>query len=525
MINKKFYTNWKKIIDFNLKIDLLDKSKLMEQEVRIPLSPIRIKAHILYHFFELLYPKFLSDQNNILDIIISDDGRELLSLYLYETSKAGIHDSIEKLPLNIVKYKYRHFNEFDRIFNRIQDDLLKRKNIRISSIRLFKKSAIAIINKYCESIEDLSISDYILQFLELIQQLFAKDLFFIYPEPTVYQSLKEFTAFLNTVQLKSLVGVSYGILPEFNISFLVTSENMNLIFHLQNHHSELGKPDFKFRVMLPLDLGINDNELSEKEILNLIQEKLNTDNIYCVDQNIIISLLSDLIELTVPLKKENLQFLMQKILFGYRSFEKHWDMIPRPVVYNTLVRFILRLFGLNLNLRKLSHWALPDLVFNFLDTNFGLNSKVLIILTDVDKYKKINFKKMDYLKTTTENAILLEIEESTLINLLPLKKDIIFSDGIYNSLDLIRTKVSEEFGFISAIIILDKSLIKNLMNNFIVEHTKLSPLLKLKTLKMLKKTQYFFIYPELPIYEVIKRRGTISFLKLLLPIVIDKHEF
>ena len=159
----------------------------MEQEVRIPLSPIRIKTHILYHFFELLYPKFLSDQNNILDIVISDDGRELLSLYLYETSKPGIHDSIEKLPLNIVKYKHRHFDEFDRIFNRIQDDLLKKKNIRISSIRLFKKSAIAIINKYCESIEELSISDYILQFLELLQQLFAKDLFFIYPEPIVFK--------------------------------------------------------------------------------------------------------------------------------------------------------------------------------------------------------------------------------------------------------------------------------------------------------------------------------------------------
>ena len=300
---------------------------------------------------------------------------------------------------------------------------------------------------------------------------------------------------------------------------------MNLIFHLQNHQSELGKPEFKFRVILPLDLGINNTELSEKEILNLIQEKLNTENIYCIDQNIIISLLSDLIELTIPLKKENLKFLMQKILFGYRSFEKHWDMRPRPVVYNTLVRFILRFFSLNLNLRKLSHWAIPDLVFNCLDTNFGLNSKVLIILTDVDKYKKINFKKMDYLKTTTENAILLEIEESTLINLSPLKKEIIFSDGIYNSLDLIRKKVSEEFGCISSIIILDKSLIKNLMNNFIVEHAKLTLLLKLKTLKMLKKPQYFYIYPELPIYELIKRRGTMSLLKLLLPIVIDKHEF
>ena len=525
MINKKFSNNWKKIIDFNSKIALEEKSKLLEQQVRIPLSPIRINAYILYYLFGLLYPKFLSDQNNILDIIVSDDGRELLNLYLYETSKAGIHDSIEKLPLNIVKYKHRHFDEFDRIFNRIQDDLLKKKNLRISSIRLFKATAIDIINQYCKNIEDLSINDFILQFLELIQQLFEKDLFFIYPKPTLYKSLKEFFAFLNTIQLKNLVGAVYSILPEFNNSFFVTSENMNLIFHLQNLQSVLGKPEFKFSLMLPIDLEIDTNELTEKQIQDLIQEKLNADNAYSVDQNIIISLLSDLIELTVPLRKENLQFLMQKILFGYRSFEKLWNISPRPVLYNTLVRFLLRLFGLNLNLRKISHWAIPELIFRFLDTNFGLNSKVLILLTDVDKYEKINFKKIDYLKTTTENAILLEIEESAMINLLHLEKEHMFSDGIYNSLDLIRIKVSKEFGFISAIIIIDKSLIRNLLNNFVIEHTKLTPLLKLKTLKMLKKPKYFYIYPELPIYKLIKRRGTFSFLKLLLPIVIDKHEF
>ncbi|MFX1573133.1 MAG: hypothetical protein ACFFB0_10325 [Promethearchaeota archaeon] len=525
MINKKFSTNWKDFIEFNSKIAVLDKSELLEQDLRIPLTPIKIKAYILYHFFELLYPKFLSDQNNILDIVISNDGRDVLNLYLYETSKAGIHDSFERLPLNIVKYKHKHFKEFDKIFNRFQEDLLKKKNTRISSIRLFKKSAIDLINKYCERIEDLPLSDFILQFLELIQQLFAKDLYFIYPEPIIYQSLKEFITFLNDIHLKSLVSVSYEIIPEFNIALFVTSENMNLIFQLQNHRSELRKPEFKFRVMLPLELGIYDIDLNEKETLEIIQEKLNTENVYCVDQNIILFLLSDLIELTVPLKKENLQFLLQKILFGYRSFEKYWDMTPQPVIYNTFVRFMLRLFGLNLNLRKLSHWAIPDLIFNFFETNFGLNSKVLIILTEVDKYKKINFKKTDYLKAITDHAILLEIENSTLVNLLPLKKDIIFSDGIYNSLDLVRTKVSEEFGVISAIIILDKSIIRNVLKNFVGEHTKLTPLLKLKTLKMLKKPQYFYIYPEIPIYQLIRRKGVLSLLNLLLLIIIDRHEF
>ena len=73
-------------------------------------------------------------------------------------------------------------------------------------------------------------------------------------------------------------------------------------------------------------------------------------------------------------------FLFQKILFRFRDYENHWYISPKPSIYNTLQRFLLRLVGYNINLRKISHWAIPGLFFTLFTSFFGLNSKILIII-------------------------------------------------------------------------------------------------------------------------------------------------
>lgn len=525
MINQPIKDNWLKILDFNSKIDLRDDSKLKEVEIRIPLTPIKINAYILYHFFKVLYPKFINDQQNILDMIISDDGKELNALYLYETQKAGIHESIEKIPLNLVKYQHKYLKDFDKIFDKVQGDLIKKKQVRISSIRLFKQSAIDILNEYCVDIEEVPINSFLERFLDLIQKLIEQDLFLIYPEPIIYKFLKELIYFLKDIRLKNLFSFIYDSLPKFNISFLVNSEDLNLILHLQKKSYNFDESYLRINLMTPNDLKIDIDNLNVKEALDLIQEKLKVEKLYYFKQNNIISLLSDLFELIIPPKKQNLEFIIQKLLFGYRSFENDWFMIPRPIIYNHLVRFILRLFGLNLNLKKLSHWAIPDLIFNFLDSYFGLNSKVLFILTDISKHKKLNLKKIEYLKAASEIAFLIEIENSTLVKLLPIQKREIFSDASNDSLDSLRLKFTETFDFLSAVITIDKSLIRSLVENFIFKHSKLALFSKLRVLKMIKKKHYFDMYPEFPPYKLIKKKRVFSLLKLYTPILIDKHEF
>jgi len=73
LINKNFKDNWLKILRFNTNREILEDPENVKEYFRIPLTPISINANLLYQFFELLYPKFINDQQHILDIILMDN--------------------------------------------------------------------------------------------------------------------------------------------------------------------------------------------------------------------------------------------------------------------------------------------------------------------------------------------------------------------------------------------------------------------------------------------------------------------
>ena len=527
MINEEFKKNWIKILNFNATRDRLEEPELVKENVRIPLSPITINANLLYHFFDLLYPKFINDQQNILDIIISETNKKnkVVGLYLYKTKKAGIHEGIESLPNELIRIKSLDIDKLDDLFNKAQTQIMKENGVRISSIRLFKKEAIDLINKHCENIDIISQYQFFTRIMTLIQKFFEQDLFLIYPEPTIFKFLRESIKLLNKIQIQSLFKFIEEVLPEFNTSLLIDGSNIKVIVYLQKKILKPSKSELSLKFFTPDELGINVNNLDIKDNLSIIQKKLKTENTYYLNQNDIISFASEIFELAIPLKKDKLQFLFQRALFGYRSFENHWDMVPRPIIYNGFIRFILRLFGFNLNLKKLSHWAIPDVIISYIDFYFGLNSKVLFIISDHKKNKKVKVPQDSLLKNTCEHAFLLEFEKSTLEKIKGINKEELFSGTYYIPLNSIKEIMSKKFGFLSAIVIFDKFLLQNIVKNFIFGHSKSLFFPRLKTLKMLKNKKYLTIYPEFPPYKLLNKKGTVSLLKLIIPILIDKHEF
>ncbi len=526
MINKEFKNNWLKILNFNENREILEEPEKTKDYVRIPLSPIKLNANILFHFFELLYPKFINDQQNILDIVISEEEKKnkVLAAYLYKTKKAGVHQTIESLPEGLVKIKSLEIERLDDVFNKIQIKILKDKGIRISSIRIFKKEAIDLINKHCQRIKEISIYEFFDRVMDLIQKLFEKELFSIYPEPIVFKFLREGVKLLNKIQLKNLFEFLEEILPEFNTSILIDGNDIRIVILLHKIKLKSEKSELRLQFFTPDELDINIDDLNIEDKLNTIQNRLNTENAYYLNQNDILSFISNFFELTIPLKKENLKLLLQKALFGYRSFENHWNMVPKPKIYNTMIRFLIRLFGFQLNLRKLSHWTIPDVIFNYIDLHFGLNSRILLIITDLKSDKNVKISREQFSKNACKHAILLEFEESTLRIMRTINKEDLFSDA-YGSINSIKKALTEQIGTPSAVIILDKFLLEKIVENYIFNHSKFTFLPHFKTLKLLRSKKYLTIYPEFPSYKFIRKKKPISLLKLLLPILIDKHEF
>jgi len=204
LLNKKFRDNWRTILKYNSNVDLGEKFRVVDQKVKIPLSNIGVDPFLLYHLFKTLYPKFINDQQNIVDIIITDDNKEVLGQYLFETKKAGIHEKIEKLPIDFFKFHRKDLEDIDRFYDRILDMMVKKKSIRVSSIRIFKKTAIDLINQHYVDMKDLPFDILIMNALDLVQKLFEQELVEIYPEPNSIKFIKEFIAFLNGVKLKKL---------------------------------------------------------------------------------------------------------------------------------------------------------------------------------------------------------------------------------------------------------------------------------------------------------------------------------
>ena len=277
MINYNFKLNWIKILTFNSNVEIWNESEEFDEKVRIPLTPIHLNASLLYHYFELLYPRFINDQQHIVDILISDDGKNLNALYLYETKKAGIHEPFRKLSNKTIIYQEKDLENIDEFFNKLQMIILEQENIRISTMRIFKEGAIELINTQCIDIENITITEFFQRITNFFHLLFEKELFYIYPTPNFYIFLKDCIKLLDQINLSQLFGFVNEIFPEFDNSFVVHSDN-NLILRIKktpNTELSLNIHTLKELDIQPIDYDITDT-------ITQIKSKLKTDIVYYI---------------------------------------------------------------------------------------------------------------------------------------------------------------------------------------------------------------------------------------------------
>ena len=518
MINDYFKENWLKILKFNSNVSLVDNPRELKESVRIPITPIEIDAFLLYHLFNLLYPRFVNDQQNILDIIVSDFELEnvVFGLYLYETTKPGIHSAIKKLPKDSIKIKQEDLDDREKLFNRLQSFIIKEHGIKISCMRLIRKRGIDLINSQCENLNKSTIYEFVVSILDLIQISLENNLFSIYPEPNFLRFFKNCIPFLNGLRLSNIFAFFESLLPSFNTLLIINSTRLPIALKIRKDNNKSYLPEMDIKLKLLESEKYNLNSKTHIPDFQLIQSDFNVDKIVTIDQNPFLLFLSELFEAEIPINKEKLKLLFQKVLYGIRSYDLNWRMFPRPNLNKVLLRFLIRLLGINLNLKKLSHWAIPDFLFDMGATYVGLNANLLLVLTDKNKNNS---------KQTSAEFILLRIENGSIKKLDHINNQEIITKVKQQSLESVRLILSEKFGFISNVLMVDKHLIKTILNAFLIDFHKISIFTLLKVIKLLKNPRYFQLYPEIPPYALLKKKRSIFFLKDLLSIVIDKHEF
>ncbi len=518
IINDYFKENWLKILKINSNINLVENPKQVKELVRIPLTPIEVDAFLLYHLFELLYPRFVNDQQNILDIIVSDFELEniVFGVYLYETTKPGIHSSIKKLPKNSIEIKQEELGDIAKLFNRLQTFFLKEHGLKVSCMRIIRKRGIDLINSHCEKLNKLNTFDFFLSLLDLIQISLENDLFSIHPEPNFLRFFKECFTFLSGLQLSKLFVFFDRLLPSFNSLLIMNSTSLPIALKLKKDKNKTYNSDIEINLTLLESEKYNLDTETSKADFSLIQSDFKVENILSFNQNPFLLFFSELFETEIPPSREKFRLLLQKVLFGIRSYDVNWSMFPKLKINNFLLRFLIRLFGININLKKLSHWAIPDFLLDLSTSFIGLNANCLLVLTDINKNNS---------KQTPTELLFFNFENGAIKKLEYINDQDIITEINQKSLESVRLIISEQHGFISHVLMVDKHLIKKILELFITDSHKISVFSLLKIFKLLKNPKYFLLNPEIPPYTVLKKKRSISFLKDLLSIAIDKHEF
>ncbi len=519
MFNEDLRENWLNILNFNSKVSIVENPGKSDEKVNIPLTPIQIDAFLLYSLYTVLYPRFISEQQNNLDIIVSDFNIDniVFGVYLYKTNKPGVHETVEILPNDLVVIKQENLSDINKIFNKFQSSILKHHGVKVNSIRIIKKRGLDLINSHSGKFSNSTHSDIFRSFLDLMQISLAGNLIVMYPEPYIFKFLRKNITLLEDIRLSSIYAFIEALIPSFNVLVVMASNQLSFGINLKKIKGSKINSDIEVKIY-PIER--EDHKLNSYGLLadiKIAQQTFLVDSLFNINLNGLLTFLSELFENEIPLDKEILRLFFQKFLYGIRGYDLHWSMYPKPKTFNTLIRFLIRLVGIDLNLQKLSHWAIPDYVFGLFDTFVGLNAKILLIITSNKKNNDINNK--------TPIAILLEIENCSLTKAKNITDKELLSGIDQKSLDSIRFAYSERFGFITNVLIVNENLIKTILNTFIFKFHKISLFSILKVLKMLKKPQIFQIYPEIPPYSLLKRKNSFFFLKDMLKIAIDKHSF
>jgi hypothetical protein len=457
----------------------------------------------------------------------------------------------------------------EKLFQILKKEIL---TLHFTEIGLIK----IIDSRYLESIFELSEkerkeNDHLICLSERTNIFFnflKKKQIRFYPDQTFFTFFEKFMASYGNPQNFFSILEHYFINGKLSVTLKGESWCNSFILGKGN-----AREIFKISAQSPFDLGSIDSEdlYRWEKLLKKMHDKYKTQhNInlnYLLDLNWISEFLSEIIESGIPLNENRIKFIFQKLLFGIKSIESIWDVHPKPLVYNDGIRFLLRMFGIHINPRKISYWSLPDLISFFFKKNFGSNYKMLVLIKDEIKANSDGSASDRNDKTEKSkfiNGFLIHISDSKLYKLNSIdtedieqiQKMLILEskknkkndlDGPYQIKETPNYKekwskitafksiihkthrdLSSKYGFLTEIVYIDKTVLKELFQFFLFDVNSKNPLKMFKFIRILnrlKKTEFFYCFPEFPLFKYFKKMGSIRLIRQISPILFDLKEF
>ena len=464
-------------------------------------------SFLLFKLASYFYPLFINTQKNEVDIIVSDYDIEniVLDIYLHESKSAGVFVHSQRLSKEVLKFKQADLNDISSLYHKIERTIFEKTHIKITSLRVHKKRFVDLINTHNLNLHRYDFSQALTSIINIVQKAIDDNLLIIYPNPLVFKFINQLFKIL-AINLSKITEEVANLIKRMDLALLFAEKDMSFLSHIYK------KKDGAINVEL-LDISKEVNYINSDEL----SKSFKYDTIAYLNLKSVVNFFLDIIEYEIPIGKKELKLIVQKLLYGIRSIELEWNISPKPNIYNVFQRWLLRLIGFNLNLRKLSHWNIPEFFGNLILSNIGLNSSILLILSDYDKSS--NFHE------SIKYMIKLDLNNGEIYRVSSLNTHDIISEPL-SDIESLRLKLMNEFFIqIDLIIKIDKIILSELINTFLINFKDLTPLSLYKFVRKFKECKYFDVFPEFPAFVMLKKKRFTSFLKDLLSVFIDRHEF
>ncbi|MHA1391662.1 MAG: hypothetical protein ACTSQT_05410, partial [Promethearchaeota archaeon] len=282
MFNEDLRENWLNILNFNSKVSIVENPGSLDEKVKIPLTPIEINAFLLYNLYEVLYPRFISEQQNNLDIIVSDFDIDniVFGVYLYKTNKPGVHETVEILPNDLIVVKQENLGDINKLFNKFQSSILKNHGVKINSIRIIKKRGLDLINSHSGKISNSTHSDMLRSFLDLLQTSLDGNLISMHPEPYILKFLRNNMSLLEGIRLSSIFAFIEDLIPSFNVLVAMASNQLSFGINLKKIASSKINSDVEVKIY-PIEREEYDlNSYGLLTDIKIAQQTFMVDNVF-----------------------------------------------------------------------------------------------------------------------------------------------------------------------------------------------------------------------------------------------------
>lgn len=497
-------------------VEYLNQTKIMKvNEVRentgtltIPAFNVEIEKQNLKAFWRAFYTILFGENSNTMFFIVNAQSKEILESYLIWSDSGKYPSIVEILDMNALRITYDHLSNLEMLFEAIKPLIKDKYDCNLGNIAVIDNNVFNLIEKKTGNNQNpLYVASVLMDILSDLDGALFKS----FPSIRFIEFMKSMRIFLNNTTFEQLHSALSDTFPDLDILFCIMFKDINIPFGIK---SEKGKIAVKSYPMETIPKGT-----AMQDYFNSFSPKYPNKIAFMVTAEKINEIISNISDLELPPSKERFNWILQIIIFFYRQVERDWWISPRPKFENGFVRLIFRMFGYNINPEKLVHWLIPELLTSIVYRNFGLKSNLLMILGGKKTKTECIFIK-------TANYQINSIEP---VDLTPygIKMDAIHKIG-EEGLRKIHTECSKSRGFVSAVIFIDKKLVKTLLESYIVDlHDDGFRSLRhfTQTLSHFKSTDNFQIFPKIPLHRSITEYSTGKNAKYLLDMITEIYEF